>query len=119
MRVQSLPTVVRRIAAVALMALTAPAIHAGDADPEPGQSWLQSLRVTDLREHLLTRAVLLATDDFGVTRQRELRIEARGTAGRADREVVLHRYEPECLPLAKAAGRLDGIEASLGGSPMC
>lgn len=104
MRVQSLPTVVRRIAAVALMALTAHAAHAGDVDPEPGQSWLQSLRVTDLREHLLTRAVLLATDDFGVTRQRELRIEARGSVERRDREVTVHRYEPECLPLAKAAG---------------
>lgn len=89
-----------------LFALAAAQVSAGDIDPdpEPGQSWMQSIKVSAMRDHQLSRAVLLATDDSGVTRQRELRIEARGTAGRADREVVLHRYEPECLPLAKAAG---------------
>lgn len=78
--------------------------HAGEIDPDPGQSWMQSIKVNTMRDHQLARAVLLATDDAGVTRQRELRIEARGTPGREDREVIVHRYEPECLPLAKSVG---------------
>jgi hypothetical protein len=87
-----------------LIAIGAVQAHAGDVDPDPGHSWMQSIKASAMRDHQLSRAVLLATDDSGVTRQRELRIEARGTPGRADREVVVHRYEPECLPLAKSVG---------------
>lgn len=106
MHTQSLPSSVRRacFASVILLALGANCATARDDDPEPGQSWLQSIKVTELRDHLVTRATLLATDDFGVTRQRELRIEARGSIDQRNREVAVHRYEPECLPLAKAAG---------------
>lgn len=89
---------------VLLLAVNVTTASARDDDPEAGESWLQSIKVTELRDHQLTRATLLATDDFGVTRQRELRIEARGSLERRDREVVVHRYEPECLQLAKAAG---------------
>lgn len=87
-----------------LFASAAFQVYASDADPDPGQSWMQSIKVSAMRDHQLTRAVLLATDNSGVTRQRELRIEARGTPGREGREVIVHRYEPECLSLAKAAG---------------
>lgn len=87
-----------------LFMLAAAHASADGIDPDPGESWMQSIKVSAMRDHQLTRAVLLATDDSGVTRQRELRIEARGTPGRTDREVIVHRYEPECLPLAKAAG---------------
>ncbi len=80
---------------------------------------MQSIKLGAMRDHRLVRAVLLAIDDSGVTRQRELHIEARGTAGRADRERA--RYIQAGVVSARDLGtlRLDGIEASLGGSPMC
>lgn len=86
-----------------LLALLLPSLTwAGEIpDPEPGESRMTRIEAARTPTGHLLRAVLLATDRFGTTRERELRVESTGRVADGDREVVVHRYEPDCLELAK------------------
>lgn len=91
------------VAAVLLAVATSASARDADDDPENGQSWLRSISTKPFHGGSLVKGMLRATDDFGVGRDREFRIEVSGSVERGDRRVVLHRYEPECLVLAPAA----------------
>jgi hypothetical protein len=86
-----------------LLALLLPTLSwAGELpDPEPGESNLSRIEAVRTPTGHLLRARLIATDRFGTTRERELRVESSGTRSGRDRTVIVHRYEPDCLDLAK------------------
>jgi hypothetical protein len=88
---------------LALAASTSAQARSDEDDPENGQSWLNSVSAKRFGEGNLVRGVFRATDDFGVTRDREFRIEVTGSIERGDRQLIVHRYEPECASLAKIA----------------
>lgn len=91
------------IAAVVLSTAASVQARSDEDDPENGQSWLRSVSAKRDGERSLVRGVFRATDDFGVTRDREFRILASGSIARGDRKLTVHRYEPECLTLSKEA----------------
>lgn len=81
----------------------APLVAGEIDDPEAGESSLLSLETRELRDRVAIGGRLRATDDFGVTRDRDFRIELQGSVGRDDRRVLLLRREPECAGIAHYA----------------
>lgn len=74
-----------------------------DPDPESGRSFLTHHALQRIGDRQVLGGTLRATDGFGATHDRDFRLTVSGMPGR-DRRARLNRYEPECLPLARAAG---------------
>lgn len=91
------------------LCLAVPAAFAGttdsdpDDDPEAGASFLLGSAAQRVGDRIVIGGTLRSTDDFGATHDRDFRLRVSGIPGR-DRQVLLNRYEPACLPLARAAG---------------
>ncbi|MBK8286805.1 MAG: hypothetical protein IPK97_19155 [Ahniella sp.] len=97
-----------RMLLTSVLALLSPFALAGDPidpdrDPDSGESFLLSSKIQRFDTRTLLGGTFRATDNFGASHDREFRLTITGTPGR-DRVVRMNRYEPECLPLARAAG---------------
>ena len=97
-----------RALSISLLILVSPFVAAGDPvdsdrDPADGESFLLTSATQRFDTRTVLGGTLRSTDNFGASHDREFRLSASGTPGR-DRLVRMNRYEPECLPLARAAG---------------
>ena len=80
-----------------------------DADPDPGQSWLSSYSATTVASGRSVSGRLRSGDNFGAVTDRDFSLAISGSTSAGNREVLMRRFEPECLRLA-AIARLSANE---------
>ncbi len=73
-------------------------------DPDDGETWVFDTATNETPSGLSTTGHMRSTTLLGSVREREFRIETKGSSEREDRLVKFYRREPECEELSKLAG---------------
>lgn len=91
------------VAATALLFLPVAQAAEADEDPSPGQSWLSSYQATTLATGRQVNGRMRAGDNFGAVSELDFKLAISGSNSAGNRQVLMHRYDSDCLELATRA----------------